>query len=68
MKGTTTDVALFQHTRGAALLIEHRGPDKFVSDFDRALLTSHLPLLVSTYSDQLSTYTLEGTAQRITNV
>ncbi|CEJ93764.1 hypothetical protein VHEMI09333 [[Torrubiella] hemipterigena] len=44
-KGTTTDAALFQHTRGAALLIEHRGPEQFNSDFDRSLLTSHLPLL-----------------------
>lgn len=39
--------ALVYHAAGASRIIEHRGPERFTSPFDRSLLIAHAPISVS---------------------
>lgn len=36
-----------KHARGAARLIEHRGPERFKTEFEKSLLMTQLGIIVS---------------------
>ncbi|QKX63076.1 uncharacterized protein TRUGW13939_10244 [Talaromyces rugulosus] len=41
------DKAWLQHTRGAALLIEHRGPEMFTTEFEMSLLIGQMGIITT---------------------